>query len=295
MKITNTAVAGLLSLLFVSASYAETVTLTVTATVTDAYQWGSNPLGTGVSPGDTVTGTYTFESSQPDYDPSPDYGYYSFYETNAWDLTLNEHAFQTSDYGSSHTMDLWDTTYTDRYSVSSTGFNPLANGAPVGYVDMILEEFTGTALTSDQISDRLPSLGVWDISKQLTIQGAEFSILAEITELVDTRGAPNAQISPAAGLYIWDTLTTVAIILPDDTKTITSVSGTMNGIDASAGFQWACFPGDSYLTGRTNLVCPNFPYHFPVQSGINEFSVTLTLDDGSTMNADVEWNLLPGY
>ena len=56
-------------------AHAEQVSFEISATVYNVDDIG-NSLGSSVTPGDIITGTYTLDLATPDSDPSPEYGHY---------------------------------------------------------------------------------------------------------------------------------------------------------------------------------------------------------------------------
>src|SRR5262249_48801669 len=73
------AFALIVSILGRSTCYADPITFEFTGTVTEVTLFGSDPFAGTVSPGTTVTGSYTFDATaRSDIDPSPEVAYYDF-------------------------------------------------------------------------------------------------------------------------------------------------------------------------------------------------------------------------
>ena len=223
------------------AAQAELVTFEVSATVSDVWD-PSSTLGGSVSPGDVITGTYTFETTTPDSDPSPEIAYYVHSATATtgsfgFDLVAGGHSFKTDPLISDYSINIHDAPpgYGEGYHVSSGLQNqPLTNGAQVRDIMLDLYDPSGNALSSTLLSATPPELGNFQyrdlmisgdnaagtdgfhVSAQLTsirLPGAPadglvtFRVTAMVSEVWDLGGALNGTVNNGdmiTGTYRFD-------------------------------------------------------------------------------------------
>jgi hypothetical protein len=183
-KLLKTRISILLAILFcfvVVPVQADLITIAITGQVTGVSdQYGH--LENKIHIGDTITGTYTYDSSAS----GPPYDYYS----NPCGMSLYTGGFNfKTDQNNVHfhiSVINNDSGY-DYYSMISYNNSSLSNGTPVQHVFWDLEDPTGTALSSDALPLTAPDLSKWDSSiyaNQLGISGSEFGIGATVTSAV---------------------------------------------------------------------------------------------------------------
>jgi hypothetical protein len=162
-------------------SYGQLITIGITANVTnvsDSY----NLLESKVSVGDTITGTYTYDTT-----PSPGYFFYS--PPSGIILTLGDFMFAT-DTGNvkcllgvidNHQGQLHDYYYIESYNNLSLG-----DGVEVDDILWQIEDYSGAAISNATLPTNAPVLSDWDYNV-LSITGGNgipcdktFSIVATV-------------------------------------------------------------------------------------------------------------------
>jgi hypothetical protein len=167
-------------------SNGDLITIGLTAEVTgvsDIY----GHLEDKIHVGDTVTGTYTYDSATLDSEPDPAVGRYEYSTPPAGIcLTVGGLEFKTDPCSVGFELYVADNYLgEDRYGVSSYSNLPLPNGTPVQSIAWYLEDSTGTALSSDALPLTEPNLADWDYNWGLHITtDRDFGIGATITSAV---------------------------------------------------------------------------------------------------------------
>ena len=183
-------------MIFSTMASAEQVSYEISATVINFDDF-NNKLGGAVSVGQQITGTYTFETSVPDGDPSPEYAYYdqTFSGSAGFDLLLNGLSLKSdpSQPGYMHSIYVGNSSYSDNFSVGSWGNVPLANGTPVWDITMDFYDPTGTALNSTALSSTPPNNNLFDIH-DLNISGDSFWINAKVDSIKLSGGNANPDL-----------------------------------------------------------------------------------------------------
>ena len=168
---------------------AELITIAITATV-DAMHDDGNYLEGKVHVGDSITGTYTYESTTPDSSPDdPTVGNYWHYSPPCGvSLTVGGFDFRT---------DLSNVNFlvgvgndggggeNDGYWICSYNNLPLSNGTYVDCISWDLQDRTNTALSSDALPTTAPILSQWQ-TNFLTFGGGagksnSFAIASHVT------------------------------------------------------------------------------------------------------------------
>jgi hypothetical protein len=171
--------------LSVPKAQAELITINITATV-DIVEDSGNYLEGKIHIGDTITGSYTYESTTLDSNPLPNGGAYWHYTTPAGiSLSVGGFEFRTNPDSVNFVIEITnDYPPNDDYFVSSNNNLTLSNGTTVTYVSWHLGDSTGTALSGDTLPVTAPLLSQWQ-SNNLDIHGGEkmdeFFISADVT------------------------------------------------------------------------------------------------------------------
>ena len=166
-------------------SYGQLVTIAISGQVNYMWQDSRNPLGNAISIGDSVTGTYTYDSEAVDSNPSLESGLYyhsnSLYGISLYIGGLN---FKTDPTNVDFLVSVGNwSSGTDNYGLLSYRNLPLSNGALVDEISWQLTDPTGTALSNDVLPLIAPDLSKWH-SNGLTIDSdreSGFRIGARIT------------------------------------------------------------------------------------------------------------------
>ena len=155
-----------------SQAQAEIITIAIEATVDLVDDFG-NYLEGSITPGDIVTGTYTYDSDTSDSNPLPTAGGYWYYESPfGISLSVGGFDFRTDPcnvkfgIGISNDGSLDD----DGYVVISYNNLPLSNGVPVDHISWQLDDPSGQALSSTELPITAPVLSDWEQFFGLTFE-----------------------------------------------------------------------------------------------------------------------------
>ena len=183
-------VAGIWGLCFcASPAQAEPITIAIEAVV-DRVDDRSNYLEGKISPGDIITGTYTYDPLTPDSDLSPIVGRYEHsapphgiflsaggfdFKTNTTNVDFCVDIINDSTSGGLH----------DGYGLISYNNVPLSNGANVDGIWWWLEDTSATALTDDALPVTPPILGQWQENRlHLDGERSGYIIRAHVTSAI---------------------------------------------------------------------------------------------------------------
>lgn len=155
-------------------SFGQLITIAITANVTgvnDSY----NLLEGKVSVGNTITGTYTYDTSTPDTNPLQTLGDYNYHSLPCGLVfAVGELVFSTDseDIGffvgiaNNHSEPPWD-----GYWINSYNNSLLSNGTEVDRILWQLDDYGGTALSSATLPTVAPVLSDWDYSTLSIVGG----------------------------------------------------------------------------------------------------------------------------
>jgi hypothetical protein len=151
------------------------VTIAITAVV-ETVDDPSDVLCSNVAPGDTITGTYTYDSAVADSNELSYVGDYIFTSSpSGISLDLGDVVAQTAP---TKTVDVLievvddePTDGADFYAVRSFTNLPLACGSPVDDIGWQLDDPTGTALSSTALPTQPPQLSAFQSIEGLTVSG----------------------------------------------------------------------------------------------------------------------------
>jgi hypothetical protein len=125
------------------------ITIALTATVDEVSDY-YNLLGGAIHPGDTITGTYTYNAAANDSNSSPNVGDY-WHTTAPYGVSLKVggFVFETDPQNVSFLVDLVNNLYDrDNYLFRSYNNRFLSNGVRVTHIAWQLDDTTRTALKS---------------------------------------------------------------------------------------------------------------------------------------------------
>jgi hypothetical protein len=136
-----------------------------------------NLLDNGVNQGDWITGFYIYDSETPDSDSSVYHGSYRHTTTPyGMLLAIGNLTFQTDpihvNFGIGITNNYYDEPW-DYYTVTSYNNLQLNNGVLVDRLHWQLDDYPGTALSSDALPLTAPDLSKWQ-SNNLSIFGGMY-------------------------------------------------------------------------------------------------------------------------
>jgi hypothetical protein len=170
------------------------ITIQIEAVV-DTVNDSGNYLEGQISPGDIITGYYTYESTTPDTNPIPQVADYLHYATPCGiSLTVGDFGFKTDPANVDFLVEIINN-YTsgglhDSYIVMSYNNLPLSNGTSVDTIAWYLRDSSATALSSTELPTTAPVLENWQSGNLLRLYGerARYIIDAHVTSAVPEPG-----------------------------------------------------------------------------------------------------------
>lgn len=282
------------------------VTFAVKAIVKDVYD-PAGALNGSVNVGDVVDGSYTFNMTTPDGEPSPEIGRYIHRPGSGqygFDLYLGGSSFKTDVNSVEFVLDLYNGTPSpDHYGAFSFGANqPLPNGATVEDIGLHLYDDSGSMLSSTQLSNTPPvfsgsnynynEIYIWGMHPN---GGEMYSIVAQVQEIkvTDAEQPSLVALSPASGIFDRAQRFDLAIIFQANLAPPMDLHVVINGYDETPSL-YDCFPSAPNNQNRISLVCPDYAQRIGtiLHPGINRLDFRFTLGDGTIVNQSVDWEML---
>ena len=162
------------------------ITIEIEAVV-DSVDDQGNYLEGKINVGDIITGTYTYESTTPDSQPSSNRGDYWHYDPPAGiSLTVGGFNFTTDPCNISFLVGISNDNPSgdDVYWIESYNNLSLSNGTPVDYIFWSLKDHTATALSSDALPTTPPVWNDWQ-ENVLRLEGdRKYFIDAHVTSAI---------------------------------------------------------------------------------------------------------------
>lgn len=144
---------------------AEIITIAIEATV----DWVNDPcdyLEGNITPGDIITGTYTYDSDTVDSSPLTTVGDYWYYDSPfGISLSVDGIDFRTDPCNVNFLVEIINDhgpLNRDGYYLNSSYNLPLTNGLPIDYISWQLDDSTGQAISSIELPITAPSLTDWE-------------------------------------------------------------------------------------------------------------------------------------
>ena len=135
----------------------------------------SSVLGGLVEVGDTITGTYTYDSTTEDTYPDTTVGRYSHSSAPyGMFLEIDGYEFKTDLNDVDFLVEIWNNSGSpayDFYVVRSYNNAPLTLNVAVEYIFWQLEDETATAVSSTELTTSPPDLADWTSIWGLTVEG----------------------------------------------------------------------------------------------------------------------------
>ena len=138
------------------------ITIAITATVDEMYD-PFQILGGTIRPGDTITGTYTYNGSATNASQTPISGTY-WHSTAPYGMSLKAggHVFETDPQDVKFVVGLTNNYYGhDVYLINSANNRPLSNNIKVTWLGWYLDDPTQTALKNVNLPKTAPKLDDW--------------------------------------------------------------------------------------------------------------------------------------
>lgn len=166
--------AAIAVLVAVSRLHADTVCVQFAAHV-DSVSDRDNLLGGAIGVGDTITGTYRYDSTTPDTNASPSVGDY-WQSTAPYGISVQAgpFVFQTDPARVEFLVEIVDdlgSPTRDNYLLRSYRNLPLSNGVPVEHISWQLDDSTASALSSPALPTAPPVLSSWQSLFGMVLEG----------------------------------------------------------------------------------------------------------------------------
>ncbi|MCX5632196.1 MAG: PEP-CTERM sorting domain-containing protein [Phycisphaerae bacterium] len=159
---------------------ADLITIAISGQVTGVSDQ-HNHFGGQIHVGDTITGTYIYDTAAY---PGPSSGQYWHYSAPAGiSLYVGDFNFKTDSTNVEFYLGIGNNGPfgEDIYVITSNHNLPLSNGTLVQFIDWILNDPTGTALSSDALPLTAPDLSSWSSNVLSISTDRDFSISAVVT------------------------------------------------------------------------------------------------------------------
>lgn len=159
------------------------ITIEITAEV-DAVYDPSGYLEGNIGVGDTITGTYSYESTTLDTNPSPYVGDYEHFASPAGIfLSVGEFDFTTDLANVAFLVEIIND-YTsgglhDSYILRSYSNLPLSNEVSVDHISWSLRDSSATALSSTDLPTTAPVLDAWLSRNELRLEGERLGYIID--------------------------------------------------------------------------------------------------------------------
>ena len=269
----------------------------VNATVRET--WGDGNVINYINIGDTISGSYTFNTNTQDIDPSPNVGLFEHQPGSGeygFDLSINNYNIKTDN--NPFIIFLFDgQTDADIYSADTYGAQiPFINGSLIDNISVHINNPSGNTITGATLTNLPPVLDGMEGIRDLYIGGISntgtyFSIIATLNTIENDCTEPQSPIiiSPAEGTFVPVQRFDAAIIMEPGLENLIAMQGTLNGMDISPVLS-SCFPGAPNIQNRQTFVCPDFSNL--LVPGNNTLDINFSLSDGSLLNQSVNWQLI---
>jgi len=168
-----------------SNAQAELIIINITATVDIVNDFG-NYLEGKIHVGDTITGSYTYESTTWDSNPSSTIGDYEHYSAPAGiSLSVGGFNFKTDPAAVNFLVEITnDYPPNDDYFLLSSNNLPLSNGTLVESISWWLSDSTGAALLSDALLVTAPVLSRWQINQLDMGYSGAYLVRSQVTSAI---------------------------------------------------------------------------------------------------------------
>jgi len=279
------------------------VTFNVTAQVREIYDY-DNVLGSTVNIGDSVTGSYTFNTNTPDMDPAPEYGRFEHVPGTGnygFNISVANFNLKTDPNNDMFAITMADNpSWSDYYFADQFGTQiPFINGSFVESMGLNIEDPSGSLITNVSLTGNPPSLNTTGM-KELFISGmrneatytAYYTIVADLISITNANACSEQEpvvVSPAGGIFDRYQNFDAAIILEPGLAPLMNMEAKLNGFDITPQL-YSCNPGAINNQNRQTLVCPGFSGL--LTPGNNILTFTFILEDGRVSNYTTDWYIL---
>jgi len=299
MKAKSLLLGAIASVCSVGSASAAQLTVYLTGHVTGIYD-SAGMLGGQLTVGQTLTGQYTYDTGVPDHDSSWNYGDYTLGNSQgSVRLSVGSAVFE-----SDLTAPYWryevvvhppdQPGYQGFIRLLTSGYRPLANGAPVNDVQIDFDDYPGDTPSSDALPTSAPDLSKFS-QANINVTGYNgtnsYSVVFAI-DSVSTMPPPDGGwvISPATGSFSRLQRFDAALLLPPGSQ-VQSMQASVGGAPLPFYYPGSCSLTPPNSKGQPTIICPNAPYSLP--DGLSHIDWRVQLTDGTILNKAVDWELIP--
>ena len=280
------------------------IKFSVNATVREIWD-ENNVLANNINIGDTVSGTYAFNTTTADSDSSPNSGHFQHLPGSGeygFDVSINNYNIKTDTNTGQFNIYMYDgqASY-DSYSADEFGSQlPFINGSFIDYLSVYIGDPSGNSITSATLSNTPPVINSSGSNEfymggmRSTATGMSyFSVVATLNTIAEFNECTEPQdpviISPGEGTFDRAQRFDAAIIMTSGLPALVEIYGTLNGMDIHPALS-SCTPGAPNNQSRQTYVCPDFSSI--LVPGNNKLDINLQFSDGSILNQSVNWQLI---
>lgn len=285
---------GLLLSAFISGpAAAEVVRVRLTARVMSVADPG-NVLAGKVVFGQRVNGLYVYNTNTPNLSPNQWSGLYRPYANEARvRFAVGSLVFESKQ--PTQGIDIFiqsQQSGSGMFDIESNDNKPLANGATVSNISMILQ---GNGNITENIT--LPNVApnLQNYSREVYVSGSApqggytLRFILEAAELV----VPDAiVVSPASGTFVANQHFDASVTLPRN-SVVSTAQATANGIPLPLSYPGSCQLQPQVGTGKPSLLCPAADSALTSVPAGTPIEWTVTLTNGTVYTETVNWERAP--
>lgn len=290
MKLQKAMVGTAMALLIAAPqAQAELVTYQFTAVVDFVDDWGGVLVGS-VNPGDTITGTYTIETSTPDSSSSEYYKMYYPMEGpgTGFDFQMGPHSIQTAPSGGCQGLQYVNDTSDYFNTWNNCNFTGTLS---VNYAAVDMYDSFGTVLNgSEDINTPPPAVNHWEYP-HFFVDGDGFIIVSQLTSIElaipDNGQSGPVQVIPGAGPILAGQKFDLGMIIDEEQGPVGGVQLFVNGMPVNMS---QCSTMMPLNTTSTSMICEYFDWN--LMPGTNVLDYEVNYLNGQDVQGSVEWQLL---
>ncbi len=198
-----TIIAAVFMLFLAGPARAALITIAIEATV-DYVRDDGNYLEGRISPGDVITGSYTYESTTLDSNPITDYAaYYQYDPLCSVLLTVGGFEFKSDTANLDYRIAISNGYQSrDSYSIGSANNLVLSNGISVDSIYWLLVDYTCSAVQTDALLTTAPVLDQWEENELYLDGGRLYGISGHVTSAVVIPESATMLLFGLAGLLL---------------------------------------------------------------------------------------------
>lgn len=281
-----------------AASASEILTVEMQARVTDVYD-PAGALQNQVTVGQTVQGSYSYDTTVQDEDSSYQYGSYPQVQGGI-SVTAGSLTFQVQPQFEYYNVMVhpsdWPGYYQGSFRLNARGGNSLPSGANVSSIMIDFSDMHSGAPFSDALPGAAPDLNNYEdrsIMIDGQLNGTWFSVILRIESAqVKYTGSPLV-ISPGESTFVRDQRFDAALILPPGSQPVQQVRARVGNDYLPLSFPGNCNLSPPNSQARTAIICRDAQWALPPQNGPVHVEWEVELMGGEVLRNAVDWHLIP--